>query len=356
MTEDSKYDENIFIDEMESYTINMLEKIESDIREDVSTDKIQAEFTKKWRGFCSYFKDAIKPNESRIKIIPYNKNKVDKLVSDILLYHFLSTNRDIASMYIYELEKTQKFNVQEIQRLRYLEYCYLESEKIVRSILRYNFDDIEAFINENLEYFNPNFRLKFEIAILKFLKLLRDGMKAESLKFLYEQMFRFLDNFELKNEIRNVLMYLIKQVDETVLEKYMNNVIKIAHNDYCIIKSLPIKSFLDMVFSTGTKASSVLIEANKAFEDVDIEKITDSELLVKIPKAIKKAFHSLFVCPVLKCVCDKDNLPVLLECGHVISQNAVSQISKSGSKQLFKCPYCPFECNFYKSRVLFLKS
>jgi E3 ubiquitin-protein transferase RMND5 len=53
-------------------------------------------------------------------------------------------------------------------------------------------------------------------------------------------------------------------------------------------------------------------------------------------------FHSIFACPVSKEMTDKDNVPMLLLCGHVLSSASIDSIA-SQRKQRFKCPYCPQE-------------
>lgn len=356
MTKNTCEVENSLIDKIEASTLEAISNIEEAIRNDVSIESAQLSLAKKWKETCSYFKGCIKPSESEIKVLPYKKQRVDFLTSNLLLYHFLSTDRDIASTYMAELEESKRFNEAEIKKLKNLEEWYLESEKIVSGITSYDFSAAERFISRNLEYFSVNTRLRFGIAALKFLKLVSRGRKIEAIKFLEDEMKPFLDSQECKKEIRKMLLFLIQDVGACTLDEYMRRVTSVAREDYCFLRDIPICSFLNMIFVAGSKSVPVLIEASNVFKDIDVEKLIDFELVVKLPKGVGKAFHSLFVCPVLKCVCDTDNLPILLECGHVISQNAVAQISKSGTKQVFKCPYCPIECNFHKSRVLFLKN
>jgi len=54
-------------------------------------------------------------------------------------------------------------------------------------------------------------------------------------------------------------------------------------------------------------------------------------------------YHSLFVCPVSKEPCTPENPPVLLLCGHVISQASLLKLPVRHHSQRFKCPYCPVE-------------
>lgn len=356
MTKDTHDSEKKIIDDVEKFTLDAVEDMEGLVRRGASIEKTQIALSKKWKDACAYFKSCVKPSESEIKVLPYKKQQTDFLCASLLLYYFLLNEKDIVKVYMEELEKSKKFTETEFEVLKNLETCYLENESITKGIAEYNFAAAEDFIVKDPEYFSINTKLKFGISALKFLKLAAGNKKIEAIRFLNKEMRPFLEESDCKKEIRRLLLYLVRGVDPEILNEYVKKVTKVAHKDYCYIKEIPADSFLGLVFSAGTKSVPVLIEASSVFKDIDVEKLVDFELVVKLPKAIGKAFHSLFVCPVLKCVCDTDNLPVLLECGHVISQNAIAQISKSGSKQVFKCPYCPMECNFYKSRVLFLKN
>ena len=55
-------------------------------------------------------------------------------------------------------------------------------------------------------------------------------------------------------------------------------------------------------------------------------------------------YHNLIVCPVSKDICTLDNPPVLLNCGHVISDSSAKKLAKlnnDNSLNKFKCPVCP---------------
>ncbi|KAK3828654.1 MAG: CTLH/CRA C-terminal to lish motif domain-containing protein [Benniella sp.] len=51
-------------------------------------------------------------------------------------------------------------------------------------------------------------------------------------------------------------------------------------------------------------------------------------------------FHSIFVCPISKEASSQENPPMMMVCGHVISQECLLRLSRGNSRQ-FKCPYCP---------------
>ena len=54
------------------------------------------------------------------------------------------------------------------------------------------------------------------------------------------------------------------------------------------------------------------------------------------------AFHSIFACPVSREQTTAENPPMMLTCGHVISQVSLKKLEK-GHSRMVKCPYCPTE-------------
>lgn len=65
---------------------------------------------------------------------------------------------------------------------------------------------------------------------------------------------------------------------------------------------------------------------------------------IQLPNQLK--FHSLFICPVTKEISTPSNPPMLLKCGHCVSQNALEKMKKTGVHQnIIKCPTCPNEQN-----------
>mmetsp|Transcript_22573 Transcript_22573/g.19571 ORF Transcript_22573/g.19571 Transcript_22573/m.19571 type:complete len:92 (+) Transcript_22573:921-1196(+) len=65
---------------------------------------------------------------------------------------------------------------------------------------------------------------------------------------------------------------------------------------------------------------------------------------IPIPNELGKEFqfHSVFVCPVTKEVTTPENPPMMLKCGHVISEQSLKKL-KTSHRARFKCPYCPVE-------------
>lgn len=67
--------------------------------------------------------------------------------------------------------------------------------------------------------------------------------------------------------------------------------------------------------------------------------LSDSDHEIPIELPFSEQHHSIIICPVLKTPCDKLNPPLVLECFHVISREAVKRLNTV--KGIFDCPYCP---------------
>lgn len=77
-----------------------------------------------------------------------------------------------------------------------------------------------------------------------------------------------------------------------------------------------------------------------------------SELPVEIDVGRDNRFHSVFVCPVLRHQTTEENPPSMLSCGHVISKEALTRLSKGNTNLRIKCPYCPAETTASQSLIL----
>ena len=73
------------------------------------------------------------------------------------------------------------------------------------------------------------------------------------------------------------------------------------------------------------------------------------ELPIEIDVGPNARYHSIFACPILRQQTTDNNPTMRLTCGHVISKDALKQLS-AGHK--LKCPYCPQEQNPHDARQI----
>lgn len=108
---------------------------------------------------------------------------------------------------------------------------------------------------------------------------------------------------------------------------------------------LPAESPLSVSVRVGVLALPTLIRvANVLQAKVGARPLGGYERLpveLELPKEF--TFHSILTCPVSREQCTRDNPPMLLPCGHVISLFSISKLSRGCRTARFKCPYCPAE-------------
>lgn len=102
-------------------------------------------------------------------------------------------------------------------------------------------------------------------------------------------------------------------------------------------------------FSFESTLSTILLSAHialpyfdkfqriKALTQLDWSSTDELPFEVPLPEQLK--FHAVYICPVTKCETTAENPAMSLPCHHVISKQAMWNLSKNGSS--FKCPYCP---------------
>ncbi len=136
------------------------------------------------------------------------------------------------------------------------------------------------------------------------------------------------------------------------------------HSEYCALIKQPMTSALQVTTSAGSIALPSLIKyASLASQKKNIASSSSlatnqapQHLAMEIDMGPEFQFHSIFACPVSKEQTTPENPPMMLPCGHVISKEALQNLTNNyryyssmarsqmthGSER-FKCPYCPQE-------------
>lgn len=113
---------------------------------------------------------------------------------------------------------------------------------------------------------------------------------------------------------------------------------------YCALLGLPKESALRLCLNIGSAAWPKISRVLALMKDrPGVEWNPHDELPVEVDAAHDVRFHSVFVCPVLRQQSTPANPPMMIPCGHVISQEALLRLSKGNPNYRIKCPYCPAE-------------
>lgn len=121
-------------------------------------------------------------------------------------------------------------------------------------------------------------------------------------------------------------------------------------NDICTIYNIATKNPLFEVFKAGVSNYAKFINLNGIGENGNMDEV---DINIDIGKEF--TYHNIVVCPVSKEICSSDNPPVLLTCGHVISDASAKKLANFSHNSIykkFKCPVCPSEQTYGKLRVL----
>ncbi|KAI5289399.1 hypothetical protein KEM54_003925 [Ascosphaera aggregata] len=112
--------------------------------------------------------------------------------------------------------------------------------------------------------------------------------------------------------------------------------------EYCSVLGLSAESPLYIAATAGILSLSTFQKAQVVTAKTSSLDSRPNRIMSDVPLPKMYRFHPIFICPVMKDATTIDNPPALLPCGHVLSLQATEMLGKGG---MFKCPYCPKECN-----------
>lgn len=109
--------------------------------------------------------------------------------------------------------------------------------------------------------------------------------------------------------------------------------------DNCILHRLPPESALELSVRAGFSSLPVLTKLKTVMQATGSDFDSEASLPVEIDVPKNMHYHTAFACPVSReLVVGPANVPMLLQCGHVIGKEALDNITASRSR--FKCPTC----------------
>ena len=115
--------------------------------------------------------------------------------------------------------------------------------------------------------------------------------------------------------------------------------------EFLAIHKLPDESPLAVSLRVGVLALPTLVKVANVLQAKVGARAPGSydRLPVELELPSEFTYHSIVTCPVSREQCTRDNPPMLLPCGHVISLISTSKLSRGCRTARFKCPYCPVE-------------
>lgn len=229
----------------------------------------------------------------------------------------------------------EEFDCSRNEYLKKLKHDHLEYKRISDDLVNKRFESLENFIDQN----PVGNHLKFYFSIYKFLTC--DNIK-DSLAILLKDVSQHMKSMPTKGFLKQLVFR------DTQILNYVKSILEdLFVKEYCRLKMTSEYNYLEDILTVGNSTFQQMQGVTISNFDQE-ENVLPME--IKLPKGYN--YHSLFICPVLKVLCTDENKPVLLNCNHVISLNAANVLSKFGSTETFKCPYCPEMCESKSTLIL----
>ena len=210
------------------------------------------------------------------------------------------------------------------------------------------------------ELLKNNSNFEFKLHRLQFIELLRGGMKNQLQLIMYSRTYftQFADKYSSEIQVlMGSLMYLKSGLEHSPYAYLLdpNNWTEICNmftKEACSLLEVSVESPLSVTFNAGCIALPALINIKQAIQQRHVQGVWSSrdELPIEIDVSRKCHYHSIFACPILRQQSSDNNPPMKLQCGHVISRDALNKLT-NGSK--LKCPYCPVEQNPADARLIY---
>ena len=135
------------------------------------------------------------------------------------------------------------------------------------------------------------------------------------------------------------------------LESKWQTLERIYKDDIYRMYDVPKKDPLYEVFRAGVGHYSKFMKLGELYEkNINLDEV---DLDIEIDKEF--TYHNIIVCPVSKELCNHDNPPVLLTCGHVISDASAKKLANidiNSYNRMFKCPVCPHQSQYSELRMI----
>ncbi|XP_057747974.1 protein RMD5 homolog [Arachis stenosperma] len=239
-----------------------------------------------------------------------------------------------------------------------LRSLFLEMHQILEAMRVKNIQPALTWVSANREKLVQNgFNLEFRIHRLQFIELLRNGNRADALKYARTYLAPFASLQE--NEFQKLMGCLLysgrvenSPYPELVSPSNWTEITEELNRQFCTLFGQSYKSPLSVAMAAGFEGLPTLLKLANVMAVKKHEWQSMKQLPVPLELGKEFHFHSIFVCPVSRDQCSEENPPMLLPCYHVLCKQSIMRLSKS-SAQVFKCPYCPAVATVANCRQLY---
>lgn len=202
--------------------------------------------------------------------------------------------------------------------------------------------------------------LEFRLHRLRFTELIKQGYSKQSEALAYAKNFASFAHTHAKElqSLMGSLLYLRYGIENSPYSHLLDpvhwaDIQDMFTRDACSLLGLSVESPLSVSIRAGCTALPALLNIKQvmaARQCSDVWSAKD-ELPIEIDLGKDCRYHSIFACPILRQQTTRNNPPVRLICGHVISRDALNKLSNGNNR--LKCPYCPVEQNPAEARQIY---
>ncbi|KAF7494475.1 E3 ubiquitin-protein ligase RMND5A [Sarcoptes scabiei] len=283
----------------------------------------------------------------------FEQSSNQEILNKVIVEHFLRQGRsDIAEKLIQE----SKLEIDTSEKIP-----YLKMNKILDSLRNHNLGPAMEWAQTNRKQLaKNNSDFEFKLYRLQFIELLKQkpANQMDLINYSRKNFTEFATRYkdEIKALMGSLMFYKIGIENSPYSHLFdENNWIDICNSftkEACSLLEVSVDSPLSVTFNAGCIALPALINIKQAIQQRNVNDVWSSrdELPIEINVTRKCHYHSIFACPILRQQSCDSNPPMRLQCGHVISRDALNKLS-NGSK--LKCPYCPIEQNPTEARLIY---